>query len=152
MKKILKSRLFFFILGALIMGSCTVFAYSYIASDVGFTPTDEDWNVENTQDALDYLRRVQTEGGTLVKTVTGGSQNYTMLYDGYILGRMRAIYRSAGAMIFFNETNDDNYNAVVALAEWDLDNYFPVSLYAPKGTLVHTRNFGTYELYIYEWR
>ena len=56
MKKILKSRLFFFILGILItIGIGTVFAYSYVAGDVGFTPTDTEWPVDNTSDALNDL-------------------------------------------------------------------------------------------------
>ena len=55
MKKIYKSRLFFFILGVLVMVTSTVFAYSYFAQDIGFTPTDTNWTVDNTKDALDDL-------------------------------------------------------------------------------------------------
>ncbi len=54
MKKIFKSKIIFLILVSFISISA-VFAYSYIASDVGYTPTDTEWNVDNTKDALDDL-------------------------------------------------------------------------------------------------
>ena len=57
MKKLFKSRLFFFVLGVLItVCISTVFAYSYVASEVGFTPQDTNWNVDNVDTALNRLR------------------------------------------------------------------------------------------------
>ena len=44
-----------FIFGALIFSIGAVFAYSYYAQNVGFTPTDTGWEVDNTKDALDDL-------------------------------------------------------------------------------------------------
>ena len=64
MKKILKSRLFFFILGAVIFSTVSVFAYSIIASDVGFSPIDTSWKkqggepIENVEEALNDLREI----------------------------------------------------------------------------------------------
>ncbi len=55
MKKIFKNRFFFFILGVLVTITSTALAYTYLAEDVGFTPTDTEWVVDNTQDALDDL-------------------------------------------------------------------------------------------------
>ena len=55
MKKIFKSRLFFFILGVLVAVTGTVFAYTYVATDVGFTPTDSNWTANNAKKALDDL-------------------------------------------------------------------------------------------------
>ncbi|MBR6112993.1 MAG: hypothetical protein IKP79_00580, partial [Bacilli bacterium] len=55
MKKIFKSRLFFFILGVLIFGISTVFALDYMASQIGYTPSDTSWNVNNSGAALDSL-------------------------------------------------------------------------------------------------
>ena len=54
MKKIFKSKVFLLVVISLISISA-VFAYSYIAGDVGYTPTDTEWNVDNTKDALDEL-------------------------------------------------------------------------------------------------
>ena len=62
MKKILKSRLFIFILSIVMSAGITsVFAYSIFANDIGFTPEDNTWrksddsNVENVSDALNNL-------------------------------------------------------------------------------------------------
>ncbi|MBR1416348.1 MAG: hypothetical protein IJ572_00830 [Bacilli bacterium] len=55
MKRILKSRLLFFILGAVIFSTVSVFAYSILATNVGFTPTESTWNVDNVSDALNNL-------------------------------------------------------------------------------------------------
>ena len=63
MKKILKSRMFSFFLGALMFCFLSVvFAYSYIASDIGFDSLDQTWNVDNVRDALDYLKHNQIYG------------------------------------------------------------------------------------------
>ena len=65
MKRFLKSRIFTFILGAVIFSCITlVSAYSLFANNVGFNPTDNTWkndddnDITNVQDALDdlYLR------------------------------------------------------------------------------------------------
>ena len=56
MKKIFKSRLFFLLLGVLISTVSTVLAYTYLAQDVGYSPTDTSWDVENTKEALDSIR------------------------------------------------------------------------------------------------
>ena len=63
MKNILKSRIVCYFLGILtILGVVSVFAYTYNASDVGFTPTDEYWQVDRTDTALDDLYdRINTE-------------------------------------------------------------------------------------------
>ena len=66
MKKIFKSRLVCYFLGILTMlcvGS--VFAYSYIAEEIGFTPTSGDWDVDNVQEALDNFRDI---AGTCIFT------------------------------------------------------------------------------------
>ena len=55
MKKILSNKLSFFILVVAIVSITTAFAYSYLAENVGFTPTDDTWDVDNTKDALDSL-------------------------------------------------------------------------------------------------
>ena len=61
MKKIFKNPIFTFILGAVIFSTLSVFAYSIIAQDVGFTPKDDTWKnkdgtaIENVKEALDDL-------------------------------------------------------------------------------------------------
>ncbi len=59
MRKMLESRTFFFVLGALIFGSISaVLAYDYVSSSFSFTPDDEEWPVENVTEALDDLYSV----------------------------------------------------------------------------------------------
>ena len=61
MQKLIKSRLMYFIFGVTIaIGITSVFAYSIFAPDVGFTPRDDTWDVENTKDALDDLHETCT--------------------------------------------------------------------------------------------
>ena len=56
MKKLFKSRIFIFILGVVLSCSITsVLAYTLFANNIGFSPTDTSWNVNNVQDALDNV-------------------------------------------------------------------------------------------------
>ena len=57
MKKIFKkSNIFSFMLGAIIFGGIgTVFAYTILAKDVGYTPKDTTWKVDNVKEAIDDL-------------------------------------------------------------------------------------------------
>ena len=65
MKKILKSRVFAFILGAILFGGIgVVSAYGLFAKDVDFTPSDNTWKKEtgdeitNVEDAVDELYKM----------------------------------------------------------------------------------------------
>ena len=65
-----KRDVFSFILGAIFFGGiATVFAFSYFAPDVGFTPKDDTWEVDNVKDALDdlydYMDRRMTKDARL---------------------------------------------------------------------------------------
>ena len=62
MQKFLKSRIFAFLLGAILFTTLTsVAAYTLIANDVGYTPKDSTWkkfndeDITNVKDALDEL-------------------------------------------------------------------------------------------------
>lgn len=63
MKKIFKNRLFIFILGVL-MTSVSVYAVSYLATDVTYSPKDTNWRVDNVHDALDELYETYNNGST----------------------------------------------------------------------------------------
>ena len=61
MKKIIKSRVFAFVLGAIIFSGITgVAAYTIFASDIGYTPKDTAWEVDNVKDAIDELYEKKT--------------------------------------------------------------------------------------------
>ena len=57
MKRLLKSRLFFFILGIVLTASVVGVSASilYQADEIGFTPDDPNWNVNNLESALNDL-------------------------------------------------------------------------------------------------
>ena len=56
MKKIFESKLFCFVLGAIIFSGITVYASTtYLSNQVSFTPTNSVWNVNNVEDALNIL-------------------------------------------------------------------------------------------------
>ena len=55
MLRVFKSKIAFFFLGLIIASTIAVFAYSYAANNVGFTPIDTDWSVDNVKTALDDL-------------------------------------------------------------------------------------------------
>ena len=56
MKKIIKNPIFTFILGAIIFsGIISVAAYNIFANDIGYTPKDKTWKVDNVKDAIDEL-------------------------------------------------------------------------------------------------
>lgn len=56
MKKILKSQLFAFILGMIIASVGTAYAaYSIYSYQVSYTPSNSSWEVDNVEDALDYV-------------------------------------------------------------------------------------------------
>ena len=62
MKKVFKSRIFAFVLGAIIFSGITaVSAYTIFANDIGYTPKDSTWkksngeDITNVKDAIDEL-------------------------------------------------------------------------------------------------
>ena len=80
MKRLLKSRIFAFLLGALIFSGLTaVSAYSLFANQVGFTPTDTTWkkengdNITNIEEALNELYSL---GNRSLSLTTNGWTTY----------------------------------------------------------------------------
>lgn len=55
MKRIIKNPIFTFILGIILTSSITVVAYTTLAKDIGYTPKDNTWEVDNVKDAIDQL-------------------------------------------------------------------------------------------------
>ena len=65
MKKIFKSRIFFFSLGLLVATTVSVGATAlYSSSEIGFTPTDSNWHVNNLEDAINDLYDNKSSGVT----------------------------------------------------------------------------------------
>ena len=75
MKNIFNIKLLIFILGALMIGVSAAFAYSYVANEIGFTPDNNKWNVDNEKDALDDLYSLAICDDSMI----GETWEYTLL-------------------------------------------------------------------------
>lgn len=77
MKKIFrKSNIFAFVLGAIIFGGIVgVSAYTILANDIGYTPKDTTWEVDNVKDAIDDLYKVSKDYVKLDEETTVSSSN-----------------------------------------------------------------------------
>ena len=76
MKRILKkSNIFSFLLGAVIFGSIGVAASTIFANDIGYTPKDTTWEVDNVKDAIDDLYKVSKDYVKLDEETTVSSNN-----------------------------------------------------------------------------
>ena len=59
MKKVIKTKIMYYLLGFIsAIGIVSVFAYSYVAQEIGFSPKASDWDVDNVRDALDSFRDI----------------------------------------------------------------------------------------------
>lgn len=91
MNRFRTSKLFIFIMLVLIFSISAVFAYSYLAGDVGFTPKDSNWDVDNTKDALDDLKEsIDRSCNDLINNIwvypyTGEEQIFSTPCRGYYL-------------------------------------------------------------------
>ena len=82
MKKIIKNPIFTFIIGLVLAGSVVgVVAYNYNAKDIGYTPSDSSWEVNNVEEALKDLKANHSASNISLiysKTHTmNGSSTYT---------------------------------------------------------------------------
>ena len=138
MKKFLKSRVFAFILGGIILGSIGVYASNILASDISYKDTTVD-------KALDDLYTKANKTPTQVATLTTQGATYTMLNDGYITGQATTTGDSVATL----EINEKT----LILTNESYTGNRDVSIYASKGTVVSTRsNGGSYNLTVYEWK
>ena len=128
MKNIFKSRVFTFILGALIFSGITgVSAYNMFAKDIKYTPSDPTWkksngdNITNVEEALDelYINSSETKNiGTPFYTITSSGVTYTAPRDCvlYIYAYWNSskyaayVYVNGEEVTYFNEqTNSIRY-------------------------------------------
>ena len=157
MKKAFKSRIFAFVLGAIIFSGITaVSAYTILANDIGYTPKDSTWkksngeDITNVKDAIDelYTKANNQKVATQVATLTTQGATYTMQNDGYITGTASRGSGNTMARLLLDDK-------MLALSNWESEdnNIYSVSVYAGKDTVVRTRSDGgTYNLTVYEWK
>ena len=104
MKKIFKkSNIFAFILGALIFGGIVgVSAYTIFADDIGYTPKDTNWEVDNVKDAIDDLYRNIIKGEILYEETIRDVSSLTLKSYEFTENRNAILIVSA------SHGNDDN--------------------------------------------
>ena len=96
-----KVNIIFFIINVILFLSVSVFAYSYLAQEVGFTPADSDnWDARNTKDALDDLRK---------------DIPYHLSYDILLKQEKESSYQTS----YIVKDEDTNYKALLIIMQCD---------------------------------
>ena len=113
-----------FLLGGILFGSIGIYAASYLAKDISYTPENASWEVSNVNDALDNLYKKANDNSAYIKYLgTGTSFNISELCeelnidptslteDNFIVG-IQSIPSSSGAVstIVNTETKSMNLN------------------------------------------
>ncbi|MBR1416349.1 MAG: hypothetical protein IJ572_00835 [Bacilli bacterium] len=123
MQKLIKNPIFMFMLGVVIsIGITSVFAYSLLAPNVGYTPKDEEWDVSDVKEALDDLQeRAIIEVPRYIKSILiSHNKKYTLglkdiisdadIYDTVINGFDTFDYETLNALISSpNIKNNSDY-------------------------------------------
>ena len=73
MGKLLKNRIFIFILGGIVCSSVTAAAYTISAKQIGYTPKDSSWKVTNVADAITDLYSNAGSGSGELFVTKGGT-------------------------------------------------------------------------------
>ena len=104
MKKIFKSPIFTFILGAIIFGGISIaFAYSYSAVQIGFSPIDITWQASNTKEAIDSLYNNIDKNRTIFFTTSWkGAKSWNNYGFSDILIQDQD-YLTGGSIVTFNK-------------------------------------------------
>lgn len=144
MKKIFKSRIFSFILGAVIFSGISVCAYSLSSNDISFTPENNNWQVSNVEEAvndlydksnLGDLEIIMSKGnvanGTTITTEVGSyifvsspATTYATnaeiiigtLYGGSFnnVGTYTCVFRATGTSVTITSDNNVNFSYIIA--------------------------------------
>ena len=87
MKKSLLSDIIYLLIIFCIATVSSVFAYSYMASNVGYTPADSTWSVENVQGATDSLYfniKGRNPIGEIINFMGNSTPDYFLSCDGTV--------------------------------------------------------------------
>ena len=123
MKRIIKNPLLTFILGALIFGSIgVVSAYTIFANDIGYTPKDTSWEVDNVKDAIDDLYIEASK--PLIDRIDFSKKN-DIIYGNWATSRSVSINLDKGSYIIFLEYVDSysSYNQTATSINRDVTTF-----------------------------
>ena len=138
-KKILKKEIIIaFIIGVIIASGITVYATSYLASQVTYKEG------KKVEQALNELYSKKNKSAQQVATLTTQGASYKFQNDGYITGTASTPDDWEANLMFDGE--------IISVCPGDTSATRKVSLYVPKGTVVQTRaEHGDYNLTCYEF-
>lgn len=126
MKRVIRSRIVAFIIGALLFSGVSVYAtYSILANDIGYTPSNDSWNVDNVQDAINYLydkTNVLNDLDCVSSQVHHNSNTQFDINLGFVPTKFYASYH-------WNNENMDLY----VLYDSQINNNFYLSYYETNG-------------------
>ena len=131
-----KKFIFGFILGILVMGTTAYAAYKYQAKEVGYTPSNENFKVDNVEDAIEELYQKQV-GPTYVVLNTGETHKGIVYLDPTDLTKKCIASNSVsttetktGCMkwyVFIDDANKNEYTMILdhnttATTNWNSNN------------------------------
>ena len=102
----MKKTVFAFLLGVVLTGSIAgVVAYNYNAKDVSYTPNDNNWNVNNVEDAIKDLREIQSKKTIFPPDNIIRGINSTHIDDDYSTCILAVARASSDNQIIYNGNN-----------------------------------------------
>lgn len=97
MKKLIKSRIFAFILGAVMFSGITgVVAYTLLANDIGFTPSDTTWKQSNGEDITNVGEAIDELYNKVNKKIKFDTPLYDQNFGDLVSGRNSKLDLSKG--------------------------------------------------------
>lgn len=127
MKKFIRNNIFGFILGGLIFGGIGIYAVSYYAKDVTYTPGDKTWEVSNVEEALNSLYENKSSSSNLNYITEATTLDYNTSAISTTITTTQEIKR--GLLVVGSSTYTDS-------AAWPVHNGFTCTSTSGKVTLL----------------
>ena len=126
MKKYFKKE-YLFIIPVIFLTSITTLAFSYVASDVGYTPSDVNWNVDNVKDATDslyYSIKSKSPIGEIIAYMGTNAPDFFLECDGTVYNISEYPYLAEQIKREFGSYNKFGGNGTTTFAVPDLRGEF----------------------------
>ena len=104
MKKFIKNNIIGFVLGIIVATTVGVSAYAILASDIGFTPSNPDWKVNNLEAALNDLYANTNIG--LTQKITDIETNSVTINNNEIKEMYAVLFTYTGSSNYQEVLND----------------------------------------------
>ena len=130
MKKINRSHIYSFILGAIIFGSVGVGA-TMVANSISYTPKDTSWNVDNVSDAIDDLynnKCPNKQSGTeVIQTSQANNWHYKIITFSQPFSKIPKIYMKpldgSGIGSYIKSVDENQFEIGLYPTQWSKSSY-----------------------------